>query len=530
MFNYVGTHDLDETVSVQQDDLSHAFAINSSIATRYAVQRHLAGNSSVDVGWHQGVVISHARGMRDNPPSLFGTNSANGTGYNVEHKLTDNSSVDVGWNWSATNMLDPTLSPPSDTFDKACASLANFKRSCADSFPEVAADLHGILSALGRSSPTPPPDINFAGTDPPSDCVSPADTILSTPGLTCASSESGLSPGSSETHLPSTPISFRLPPPAFRDEGRFQSYDAGRLSPPAGHSTGPPSEFQPPPFCISPADTLHNTSALAQLPPQSFYPGTYASCAAGYAGVHSLPPPYPHPVSTQPHPLPAVAPDQSGVERPTSTLIHQTSSQPFKSPGQVVAPAFICDICCQGFGYKRNLTTHMKEQHNPDFQGFACDIPNCDRSYNRRNDLVRHKAKHHPDSEAPTQHLRGTFGVRSMWPALSARTRRLEPSSLDDLNPTRPPGSPTHQAPNQDRTRHLQPHEEEEDAECALDQDLDEEEDTRRARARFRPSSDDGSRRRVRAESAGHMLRTPNVPRSPLSRLAPLAFALSIPS
>ena len=47
----------------------------------------------------------------------------------------------------------------------------------------------------------------------------------------------------------------------------------------------------------------------------------------------------------------------------------------------------------------------MKEQHNPDFQGFACDIPNCNRSYNRRNDLVRHKAKHHPDSEAPTQHL-----------------------------------------------------------------------------------------------------------------------------
>ena len=45
----------------------------------------------------------------------------------------------------------------------------------------------------------------------------------------------------------------------------------------------------------------------------------------------------------------------------------------------------------------------MKEQHNPDFQGFACDIPNCNRSYNRRNDLVRHKAKHHPDSEATTQ-------------------------------------------------------------------------------------------------------------------------------
>ena len=176
--------------------------------------------------------------------------------------------------------------------------------------------------------------------------MSPADTSLSTPGLTCASSESGLSPGSSETHLPSTPSSFRLPPPAFRDDGRFQSYDAGPLSPPSGHSTGPPAEFEPPPFCISPAGTLHNTSALAQSPPQSFYPGTYTYCAAGYAGAHSLPPPYPHPVSTQPHPLPAVAPDQSRVETPISTVIHQTSSQPL-SPGQVVAPAFICNICCR---------------------------------------------------------------------------------------------------------------------------------------------------------------------------------------
>ena len=41
MFDYVGTHDLDETVSVQQDDPLHcAIAINSAIATRTSLVPH----------------------------------------------------------------------------------------------------------------------------------------------------------------------------------------------------------------------------------------------------------------------------------------------------------------------------------------------------------------------------------------------------------------------------------------------------------------------------------------------------------
>ncbi|KAI0738929.1 hypothetical protein C8Q80DRAFT_1124365 [Daedaleopsis nitida] len=41
-----------------------------------------------------------------------------------------------------------------------------------------------------------------------------------------------------------------------------------------------------------------------------------------------------------------------------------------------------------------NLTAHMKECHDPTFKRHKCNL--CEKSYNRSNDLKRHKEKRHP--------------------------------------------------------------------------------------------------------------------------------------
>ena len=55
------------------------------------------------------------------------------------------------------------------------------------------------------------------------------------------------------------------------------------------------------------------------------------------------------------------------------------------------------------FTHKKNLTTHLKEQHDPNHPHNDCPYPGCTASYLRPNDLKNHMAEKHPVLPSPEQ-------------------------------------------------------------------------------------------------------------------------------
>lgn len=65
-----------------------------------------------------------------------------------------------------------------------------------------------------------------------------------------------------------------------------------------------------------------------------------------------------------------------------------------------------CKICGEGFRYPREVRRHHSDIHEPG-ETHDCPIPECDRTFKRKDNMLRHQRKH-------TASLSGASSVPSM--------------------------------------------------------------------------------------------------------------------
>ena len=51
-----------------------------------------------------------------------------------------------------------------------------------------------------------------------------------------------------------------------------------------------------------------------------------------------------------------------------------------------------CDLCCNEYPFKVNLTEHIENEHT-EASEYSCDV--CDKKYTRNDNLMRHKRVKH---------------------------------------------------------------------------------------------------------------------------------------